>query len=133
MTISDAEYEAANKVGAKMMKRGPIVVFAAYDAASRTLLMTFANGTALTTPVDNVQGLADADDADLALVEIASLGLGLHWPRLDADVWVPDLLEGVTGTRAWLAARGGAAKSKAKAVAARRNGLKGGRPKKIEA
>ena len=31
MTISDAEYEAANKVGAKMMKRGPIVVFAAYD------------------------------------------------------------------------------------------------------
>ena len=111
MTISDAEYEAANKVGAKMMKRGPIVVFAAYDPASRTLLMTFANGTALTTPVDNVQGLADADDADLALIEIASLGLGLHWPRLDADVWVPDLLEGVTGTRAWLAARGGAAKS----------------------
>ena len=95
--------------------------------------MTLANGTALTTPVDNVQGLADADDADLALVEIASLGLGLHWPRLGADVWVPDFLEGVTGTRAWLAARGGAAKSKAKAAAARRNGQKGGRPKKIEA
>ena len=133
MTISDAEYEAANKVGAKMMKRGPIVVFAAYDAASRTLLMTFANGTALTTPVDNIQALADADDNDLALVEIASLGLGLHWPRLAADVWVPDLLEGVIGTRAWLAARGGAAKSQAKAAAARRNGQKGGRPKKIEA
>ena len=133
MTISDAELEAANKVGAKMMRRGPVVTFATYDPATRTLLMTFANGTALTTPVDNVQGLADADDADLALVEIASLGLGLHWPRLGADVWVPDLLEGVTGTRAWLAARGGAAKSKAKAAAARRNGQKGGRPTKIEA
>ena len=127
MTISDAEYEAANKVGAKMMKRGPIVVFVAYDPASRTLLLTFADGTSLTTPVDNVQGLAGADDADLAFIEIESQGLSLHWPKLDADVWVPSLVEGVTGTRAWIAARGGAAKSEAKAAAAR-----GGRPKKIE-
>ena len=128
MAIFDAEYEGATKAGEEMMKRGPIVVFVAYDPASRTLLLTFADGTSLTTPVDNVQGLAGADDADLAEIEIEAQGLSLHWPKLDADVWVPSLVEGVTGTRAWIAARGGAAKSEAKAAAAR-----GGRPKKIEA
>ena len=120
MTISDAEYEAANKVGAKMMKRGPIVVFAAYDPASRTLLMTFADGTALTTPVDNVQGLADADDADLALIEIASLGSACIGRTSTPTCGCRTFVEGVTGTRAWIAARGGAAKSEAKAAAARR-------------
>ena len=126
--ITEADYEKATKAGAETLKRGPVVVFVAYDPASRTLLMTFADGTSLTTSVDNVQGLAGADDADLAEIEIEAQGLGLHWPKLDADVWVPSLVEGVTGTRAWIAARGGAAKSEAKAAAAR-----GGRPKKIEA
>jgi hypothetical protein len=44
---------------------------------------------------------------------------------------VPALVEGVTGTRAWMAARGGASKSEV--AAARAIGKRGGRPKKIEA
>ena len=66
--------------------------------------------------------------AYLAEIEIEAQGLSLHWPKLDADVWVPSLVEGVTGTRAWIATRGGATKSEAKAATAR-----GRRPKKIEA
>ena len=51
-----------------------------------------------------MQGLADAAESDLAVIKITSRGLGLHWPRLDVDVWVPGLVQGITGTEAWMAA-----------------------------
>jgi hypothetical protein len=80
------------------------------------------------------EGLEGASIEDLALIEISPSGLGLHWPRLDADLFVPALLEGVFGSQAWMAremgARGGRARSAAKSQAARANGLKGGRPRK---
>jgi hypothetical protein len=60
--------------------------------------------------------------------------LGLHWPKLDADVYLPALMQGVFGSKRWMAgvlgAKGGAAKTAAKSEAARRNGAKGGRPRK---
>jgi hypothetical protein len=54
--------------------------------------------------------------------------------RLDADLYLPTLLEGFLGSRNWMAAemgkRGGKAKTDAKAEAARQNAHLGGRPKK---
>lgn len=35
------------------------------------------------------------------------MGLALHWPSLDADV--PSLMQGVFGTKRWMAAQLGAA------------------------
>ena len=79
--------------------------------------------------------LSDADPADLSAIEISPAGLGLHWPALDADVYVPALLQGVFGSKRWMAAElgaaGGQARSRAKAAAARENGRKGGRPRKV--
>lgn len=60
-------------------------------------------------------------------------GHGLHWEALDADFTVPGLLMGLFGTRAWMAREqarlAGATTSAAKALAARENGKKGGRPR----
>ena len=74
------------------------------------------------------------EPADLAEIEITPSGLGLHWPRLDADVYVPGFMKGIYGTRRWMAAllgaEGGKSSSPAKAAAARTNGAKGGRPRK---
>jgi len=59
----------------------------------------------------------------------------LHWPKLDADVYVPALLQGVLGSKSWMAKQlgtvGGQARTEAKSAAAWENGRKGGRPKKI--
>jgi hypothetical protein len=53
---------------------------------------------------------------------------------LDADVYLPALLEGIFGSKRWIAAQlgvlGGRSKSVAKASASRNNGRLGGRPKK---
>ena len=83
------------------------------------------------------EGLADAKPAELSIIEITPAGLGLHWPRLDADLYLPALLEGVFGSPRWMAGllgkTGGRARTAAKIAAAQENGRKGGRPRKLAA
>ena len=68
------------------------------------------------------------------MIEISPSGLGIHFPRVDADIYLPALLETMLGSKRWMAADvgriGGTASTKVKAAAARRNGKLGGRPKK---
>lgn len=110
---------------------------ARYDAPSGRLIVSIHNGVELAVPVRLIEELSGSDPADLAEIEITPAGLGLHWPRLDADVYVPGILSGAFGSRAWMAAQlgaqGGRASTPAKAAAARANGAKGGRPRKRQA
>jgi hypothetical protein len=107
---------------------------ARYDAASRRIVITLRHGLELTIPVHLLQGLADAPPASLDRIDISPEGTGLHWPDLDVDLYVPALIQGLFGTRRWMASllgqAGGRARSEAKTRAARANGLKGGRPRK---
>jgi hypothetical protein len=84
----------------------------------------------------DVQGLEGASPADLADAEISASGFGVHFPKLDADLYIPALLEGFLGSKRWMASEmgkvGGKASSDAKTAAARKNGKLGGRPRKIE-
>lgn len=81
-----------------------------------------------------IQGLEHSKPDDLAEIEISPSGLGIHFPRLDADLYLPALLEGFLGSRQWMAAEmgklGGKTTTDAKAAAARENGRLGGRPRK---
>ena len=82
------------------------------------------------------EGLADAPRSKLTKIEISPNGLGLHWPQLDADLYVPALIEGAFGSHRWMqqiGELGGSARSPAKAKASRENGKRGGRPKDNEA
>jgi hypothetical protein len=99
-------------------------------AASRRVLVELTNGCTFAFPADLAQGLAGACDADLAGIELQRNGYALHWPSLDADLAIPDLMAGFLGTRTWMARQAGRATSEHKANAARRNGAKGGRPRK---
>ena len=72
---------------------------ARYDAAAKRLIVSISNGQELVIPTCLIQDLADADPADLIEIEITPAGLGLHWPRIDAGVYVPSLISGVFGTR----------------------------------
>jgi hypothetical protein len=70
----------------------------------------------------------------LERIEISPSGYGIHFPKVDADLYLPALLMGFLGSRNWMAARlgalGGKSRSSAKVAAAKRNGRRGGRPKK---
>jgi hypothetical protein len=125
---------AAKRRGQRSMSTEPRARAARYHRASGRIHVDLTNGCSFAFPARQAQGLEKASDAELAEVEILGLGLGLHWERLDVDLSVPGLLAGMFGTKAFMdrqrAARAGAATSAAKAAAARRNGAKGGRPRK---
>ena len=82
----------------------------------------------------NAQGLEEAKPEQLAKIEISPSGFGIHFPDLDADLYLPGLLEGFLGSRRWMASQlgktGGRSTSAAKTAASRTNGKRGGRPKK---
>jgi hypothetical protein len=82
----------------------------------------------------DAEGLENASPAQLDPIEISPSGFGIHFPKLDADLYVPALLEGFLGSQKWMASRlgstGGRSRSVAKTSAAKKNGRLGGRPKK---
>ena len=135
MEITDEEMACAETAMEAKRAQGHATA-ARYDAPSGRLVVSLHNGVELAIPTRLVEGLSDADPADLAEIEITPAGLGLHWPRLDADVYVPGLMAGALGSRRWMAqqlgAQGGRATTLAKAAAARENGAKGGRPRRIQ-
>jgi Protein of unknown function (DUF2442) len=133
--LTDAQLKAADARGRKTFVTEPRAAGARYDSATGRVVVDLVNGCSYAFPARLVQDLQGAGDDDLAGVEVDGLGFNLHWPALDADLYVPALVSGIFGTRAWmvseLARVAGRATSPAKAMAARSNGAKGGRPRKL--
>jgi hypothetical protein len=133
MGITEQELEQAEKRMASVREAGH-AVSAHYDRRRSRVVVALNTGVEIAFPTGLAEGLAGASHENLADIEISPAGLGLHWPRLDADLYVPALLQGVFGSKTWMArqlgAEGGRARTVAKVAASRRNGSKGGRPKK---
>lgn len=133
MAITETELASA-EVRAKQAREGGYAVSARYNRQRGRVIVTLNTGVELTFPARMAQGLADADAAALSNIEITPSGLGLHWPQLDADLYVPGLMQGIFGSKAWMVremgAVGGRVRTAAKAAAARENGKRGGRPRR---
>lgn len=131
---SDEQLKAAEARGREMLASEPRARAARYDRASGRIVVDLVNGCSFAFPAELVEDLHGADPQALADVRVDGAGFNLHWPALEADLYVPSLLAGVFGTRAWMtremARIAGRATSPAKAAAARANGAKGGRPRK---
>jgi hypothetical protein len=133
--ILERDWDAANQRGQETLAAGPLAESAYYDQPTGKVVIELNNGVGLHIPPALIQGIENATPADMAEIVIQGRGLGLHFPRLDADLYVPALARGVLGTSAWmrsLGQKGGVSKSPAKAAAARRNGRLGGRPPSTE-
>jgi hypothetical protein len=132
--ITDEQFDAANKRAVSSSRREQRAIVARYDSRSGKVVVIFASGIELRIPPKAVQALERARACVLRRIEISPSGQGIHFPAIDADVFLPALLAGQTGTRAWMAAQigraGGKAISHAKITAARANGRKGGRPRR---
>ena len=130
--VSSGQIDSTISRARQFETRDPRVVKAQYDADEDLVSLWFADELRISIPRKQLQGLDRANRTQLSKIEIVGQGTGLHWPLLDADHYVLGLLEHRFGTKQWMneiGRRGGLAKSKAKSKAARRNGLKGGRPR----
>ena len=129
----DDHLAAATRAGRERRSRGHLAVSARYSTQARRLHIELGSGIAFIIPVSKIEGLADARPSVIRDVRITGKGHGLYWPSLDLDVSVPDLVAGSFGTTTWMSAlarKAGQSTSLAKAEAARRNGQRGGRPRK---
>jgi len=127
------EFELANQRAKRKRDRIPSAVAAHYDRGNGRIVIGLNTQMDVAFPPNAVQGLETAKPSQLEPIEITPSGFGLHFPKLNVDLYLPALLEGFFGSKRWMAARlgalGGRAKSKAKASASRKNGRLGGRPK----
>lgn len=136
MDITDKAFEAARQRAAATRNAFPVVVSVHYDRRVARIVISLASGLEVAFSPKHAQGLEHAHPADLADIEITPSGLGLHFPHLDADLYLPALLDGFLGSKRWMASEigkmGGKMSTEAKAKAARENGRLGGRPKKAK-
>lgn len=115
--------------------REPHALTATYDDRHGRVVVELDNGCLFAFPAHNVQGLEDASTETLTDIELLGDGYALHWPRANASLRIEGALAGIFGSRKWmhrlLAREAGSRTSAKKASAARENGKKGGRPKKV--
>lgn len=102
---------------------------ARYHARSRRFILELSNGYLFGVPVATLPHLAEATPAQLAGIEVTFGGAAIRIPALDADYSVPGLILALTARE--VGRRGGQVRSKAKSLAAKVNGAKGGRPRKL--
>jgi len=134
MAVTETEFAEAEKRMAELRAAGHAVA-ARFDRRRSRIVVELNTGVEIAFPTVLAEGLAGAMPDELAEIEISPSGLGLHWPKIDADIYVPGLLQGAFGSKnrpaAALGAAGGRSQSSAKAAASRANGSKGGRPRKV--
>jgi hypothetical protein len=127
-------FELANRKAQELKASLHHAVSARYDRRIGRVVITLNSNLELAFSPRDAEGLENASPAQLDAIEISPSGFGIYFPKLDADIYLPALLEGFLGSRKWIASRmgaeGGKSRSAAKAAAAKQNGRSGGRPRK---
>jgi hypothetical protein len=128
------DFKQANQQAKDIEARIPRAVSAHYDRKTGRIVIRLSSKLIVSFSPTDAEGLEDAQPSQLKEIEISPSGYGIHFPAVDADLYVPGLLEGFLGSKAWMASRlghvGGRSRSKAKKAASKANGRLGGRPRK---
>src|ERR1035441_3034965 len=131
MALRD-DFEMANERARDLESSVPRALPAHDDRKTGRVVVELSSKVIVSFLPSDVEGLEDAKPSQLDAIEISPSGFGLHFPAVDADLYVPGILEGFLGSKRWMASRlgqiGGQSRSRAKKAAARTNGGLGGRP-----
>jgi hypothetical protein len=124
----------ANQRAMELQGSVPRAVSARYDRKNKRIEIDLSSNLKVSFSPRDAQGLEEATPSQLQEIEISPSGFGIHFPKLDADLYLPAILQGFLGSRNWMASRlgqaGGKSRSVAKRAASRANGKLGGRPRK---
>lgn len=97
------------------------------------IILNFNNGATFSFLPESIEAISTLPKEVLATVKLTPSGKGLRWEEFDIDLSIQGLLLGIFGSNVWIkeiASKGGKVKSSRKAIAAKANGKKGGRPSK---
>jgi len=115
----------ANQRAKALQTTVPRAISAHYHRESGRIVIHLSSKLDVSFSPHDAQGLENAKPSQLDEIEITPSGFGIHFPKLDADLYLPGLLEGFLGSKQWMASRlgqvGGKSRSAAKKAASRAN------------
>jgi hypothetical protein len=103
----ESQYAAAAERARVAERTEPRAVSATYDRRAGRVVIELRNGCSFSVPAELCEGLRGASADELSDVTVLGAGEALHWEALDADLGVPELLEGRFGSDRWMAQWGG--------------------------
>jgi hypothetical protein len=117
----------------------PAAEAVAYGSSTRRFTLRLVGGTVVAFAADVLWKLQGATDERLAQVRLVPSGSTLTWPDLDVDISVAGLVLDLLASPEWrqalrrsVARELASTRSSARAAAARENGKRGGRPRKVQ-
>ncbi len=125
--LTDEEFEAARKRGELEMANGARSV--RFDHSKGTVVITMRSGAVALIPWSLIPIVSGEKRPRVVGVELSPLCTTLRFPQFDADFSIRSLVRHAFGMNEGNKIAG-STKSAARAAASRRNGRKGGRPKK---
>ncbi len=95
--ITEAMLADAAVAGEKELER-PRAKAVSYDAARVRLIIELVSGAVLDIPLPATERLSKATERERGTMELTPFGLGIHWPLVDEDLYVPRLVEQYTAS-----------------------------------
>ncbi|MFL6673993.1 MAG: DUF2442 domain-containing protein [Massilia sp.] len=92
MDLTKAEFASANERSKAKQVNCPLATAVRYEPHPLRVLIMLSSGVELSVAATEVPGMEGARAEDLADAEISPSGLGIHFPKLDVDLYVPALL-----------------------------------------
>jgi hypothetical protein len=129
-TEFDRQNEQAIRAAREADRVEPRATAVSYDRDEALVLVHLRSGFAFGFPPERIPGLEGASMKQLSNVRISPSGDGLQWDDLDVHASLTGLMADALNLREWAPRIMGQVRSEAKAKAARKNGLKGGRPRR---
>ena len=128
---SETEFNRQNEQAIRAAREAdrvePRAAAVTYDHAQALVLVHLRSGFAFGFPPERIPSLEKATRKQLSNVRISPSGDGLHWDDADIDASLTGLMADALNLREWAPRIMGQIRSEAKAKAAKKNGLKGGR------
>ena len=99
--VTEQEHDAATERGQQMLRDLPRATAVHFEPANRQITIALNRGFSIAFSPERSQDLANATPEQLGEVEISHPGFSIYFPRLDADLWVPSLVQGRFGNDHW--------------------------------
>lgn len=95
----EKQFERANQRTRDLRARVPRAVAARFDRRTGRIVIELNSGLEVGFLPQMAEGLEQARPAELKQIEITPSGYGIHFPKLDADLYLPALLQGFYGSK----------------------------------
>lgn len=102
--VTLSELTQANERGEDARAQNSHAVSARYDRRIGRVVIKLDTGMEIAFSPHMAEEIQNARPADLDMIEITPSGLGIHFPKINADLYLPALLTGLWGSKHWMAA-----------------------------